>query len=125
MDESSQRGRGPHTRRLGRLAACFVAASLLASVPAVAQDKVSPAASKKDAAPVGPAESGKPWPPVDEAAQAAAEAEAHAEREAAAARERAEMRAQLSELRAEMAAERAARAATEQSLGARVDAVTA
>src|SRR6476659_1982975 len=111
MDESSQRGRGPHTRRLGRLAACFVAASLLASVPAVAQDKVSPAASKKDAAPVGPAESGKPWPPVDEAAQAAAEAEAkaHAEREAAAARERAEMRAQLSELRTELAAERAAR----------------
>jgi hypothetical protein len=93
----------------------------------VAQDKASPAASRKDAAPVGPAEPGKPWPPLDEAAQAAAEAEAkaRAEHEAAAAREREEMRAQLSELRTELAAERAARTATEQSLGARVEAVTA
>src|SRR6478672_9910023 len=123
MDGSSQRGGRPHTRGLGKGSAWWlVAASLLASVPAVAQQGgTAPApdkADKKEAAAVGPAEAGKPWPPVDEAAAAAAAAEARAreEREAEAARERAEMRAQISGLRAELEAERAARASAEQVL---------
>jgi len=109
----------------------LVAASLLASVPAVAQQGgASPAGAKsgamKDAVQIGPAESGKPWPPVDEAAAAAAAAEAHAreEREAAAARDREEMRAQISALRSELESERAARTSAEQAMGARVDAVS-
>jgi hypothetical protein len=105
----------------------LIAATLSASTPAVAQQGgTSPAAVQKDAAAVGPVESGKRWPPVDEAAEAAAAAEAkeRAEREAAAAREREEMRAQLSALRADLNAERAARASAEEALGARVEAVT-
>jgi hypothetical protein len=85
------------------------------------------AAAKKDGPAVGPAEQGKPWPPIDEAAAAAAAAEARAreEREAAAAREREETRAQISALRSELASERAARASSEQALEARVDTITA
>src|SRR5215831_4980725 len=109
MTGSSQRGGRPHPRRPGRLSAWVMGASLLASVPAVAQEaqegeasatpaKAAPKlAPKKDGIQVGPAEPGKPWPPIDEAAAAAAAAEARAreEREAAAAREREEMRAQI------------------------------
>jgi len=81
----------------------------------------------KDAVSTGPVEAGKPWPPVDEAAEAAAaaEAKAHAEREAAAERERAETRAQVSALRSELDSERAARIAAEQNLSARVEAIHA
>jgi Spy/CpxP family protein refolding chaperone len=132
MVGSSQRGGRPHTRGPGRRSAWLVAASLLASVPAVAQQEEAPAPPnkadvRKGGVQVGPAESGKPWPPVDEATAAAAAAEARAreEREAEAARERAEMRAQIAALRSEVESERAARAASEQVMGARVDAVSA
>jgi len=129
MDGSSQRGGKPHTRRLGKLSACLVVASLSASVPAVAQqqDQASPAAGKKDVVRIGPAESGKPWPPIDEAAAeaAAAQERAHAEREAAAARERDEIRAQLSTLRSDLESERVARTAAEQSLATRVESIGA
>jgi hypothetical protein len=104
-----------------------IAAVLSASTPAAAQQGgASSAAAKKDAAPVGPVETGKPWPPADPAAEeaAAAEAQARAEREAAAAREREEMRAQLSALRADLNSERAARTAAEQEVAARVEAIT-
>src|SRR5262245_25170255 len=107
MDESSQRGGRPHTRRLGRWAAWLGAAALSASTPALAQQAgTAPAAVKKDAAPAGPVEAGKAWPPVDEAAEAAAkaEAEARAEREAAAERERAQTRAEISALRTSLEA---------------------
>ena len=129
MDESSQRGGRPHTRGLGKGSAWWlVAASLLASAPAVAQQGgAPPAADKKEVAPLGPAEAGKPWPPVDEAAAAAAAAETRAreEREAEAARERADMHAQISALRSQLDTERAERAFAEQALGARVEAITA
>jgi hypothetical protein len=128
MDESSQRGERPHTRRLGRHSAWVIAAVLSASTPAAAQQgEVSPAAGKKDAAPAGPVESGKPWPPADPAAEeaAAAEAKARAERDAAAAREREEMRAQIAALRSDLNSERAARTAAEQEVASRVEAMTA
>ena len=85
----------------------------------------SPAAAKKEAAPAGPVEAGKPWPPVDEAAAAAAKAEAaaRAEREAAEARERAETRAEISALRSGLETERAARIAAEQALSSRVETI--
>src|SRR5947208_4939506 len=128
MDGSSQRGGKPHPRRLGKLSAWLVGAALSASWPAVAQQGgASPAAAKKETAPPGPVEAGKPWPPADEAAEAAAkaEAEARAEREAAAARERAETRAEISTLRSGLDAERAARIAAEQALATQVETISA
>src|SRR5678809_810738 len=82
---------------------------------------------RKDVVRIGPAESGKPWPPIDEAAAeaAAAQERAHAEREAAAARERDEIRAQLSTLRSDLESERVARTAAEQSLATRVESIGA
>ena len=128
MDGSSQRGGKPHPRRLGKLSAWLVGAALSASWPAVAQQGgASPAAAKKEAAPAGPVEAGKPWPPADEAAEAAAKAEAaeRAEREAAEARELAQTRAEISTLRSGLDAERAARIAAEQSLSTRVETISA
>jgi len=104
-----------------------IVAALSAATPAVAQQGgTSPAAAKKDAAPAGPVEAGKPWPPADEAAEAAAaaEAKARAEHEAEAARERAETQAQISALRAGLESERAARVAAEQALSTRVEAIS-
>jgi len=128
MDGSSQRGGKPHPRRLGKLSAWLVGAALSASWPAVAQQGgTSPTAAKKEAAPAGPVEVGKPWPPADEAAEAAAkaEAEARAEREAAAARELAQTRAEISTLRSGLDAERAARIAAEQAMSTRVETIGA
>ena len=70
---------------------------------------------------------GKPWPPADEAAEAAAkaEAEARAEREAAAARELAQTRAEIATLRSGLDAERAARIAAEQAMSTRVETIGA
>ena len=124
----SPRGGKPHPRRLGKLSAWLVRAALSASWPAVAQQGgTSPAAAKKEAAPAGPVEVGKPWPPADEAAGAAAKAEAEAapKREAAAARELAQTRAEIATLRSGLDAERAARIAAEQAMSTRVETIGA